>query len=89
MEHQLWKAIVALLRGLDKPVAPAALAFSDEGVVAVYYRAVLHGRPTSWACLRRNWPIRLRHRPPPSQPTMSRRLRSPRSWPCSTPWSGG
>jgi hypothetical protein len=76
MERQLWKAILAVLAGLDKPVTPARRDFSDEGIVLVYYWAVIHDRPTSWACHRRNWPIHLRRRPLPSQPTMSRRLRS-------------
>src|SRR5947207_147359 len=76
MEHQLWKAIVAVLAELDKPVTPADFDFSDEEIVKVYYWAVIHDRPTSWACLKRSWPIHLRRRPLPSQPTMSRRLRS-------------
>jgi Transposase DDE domain len=77
MEHQLWKAIVAALAGLDKPVTPARFAFTDEEVVLVYYWAVIHDRPTCWACDRGNWPAHLRRRPLPSQPTLSRRLRSP------------
>ena len=44
-------------------------------IVVVYLWAVIHDRPTSWACERRNWNgievVRL-----PSQPTMSRRLRT-------------
>jgi hypothetical protein len=76
MEHQLWKSIVAVLRGLDKPRAPHRFDFSDQDIVAVYYWSVIHDRPTSWACRPEHWPIHLRRRPLPSQPTMSRRLRS-------------
>jgi hypothetical protein len=76
MEHQLWKAIVAVLAELDKAVTPADFDFSDERIVAVYYWAVIHDRPTSWACQKRHWPIHLRRARLPSQPTMSRRLRS-------------
>ena len=76
MEHQLWKSIVALLRGLDKPRTPRRFDFTDEDIVAVYYWSVIHDRPTSWACRREHWPIHLRRRPLPSQPTLSRRLRS-------------
>jgi hypothetical protein len=77
MEHQLFRAIVALLGGLGQPATPARFDFSDEDIVQVYYWAVIHDRPTTWACHRRNWPIHLRRRPLPSQPTMSRRLRAP------------
>jgi hypothetical protein len=76
MEHQLWKAIVAVLASLDKPRTPARRAFSDEDVVKVYYWAVIHDRPTCWACRKGSWPIHLRKRKLPSQPTLSRRLRS-------------
>jgi len=77
MEHQLWKAIVAVLLSLDKPRTPARFGFSDEDIVKAYYWAVIHDRPTCWACSGKNWPAHLRRRPLPSPATMSRRLRSP------------
>lgn len=77
MEHQLLKAIVAVLRTLDKPRTPTGYDFSDEDIVRVYYWSVICDRSTSWACCKQHWPIHLRQRPLPSQPTMSRRLRSP------------
>lgn len=77
MEHQLWKAIVALVSALDKTPLPTRHDFPDGFIAAVYYWAVLHDRPTVWACDRRNWPIHLRRRPLPSPSTMSRRLRHP------------
>jgi Transposase DDE domain len=77
MEHQLLKEIVALLATLDKPRTPTRFAFSDEEIVRVYYWAVICDRPSSWACRKEHWPIHLRKRPLPSQPTLSRRLRSP------------
>src|SRR5436305_2028377 len=77
MEHQLWKAIVAVLLTLDKPRTSTAFDFSDEDIVKVYYWSVICDRPTSWACLKKNWPIHLRKRPLPCPATMSRRLRSP------------
>ena len=76
MEHQLWKAIVAVLLALDNPQTLTRFDFSDRDIVKVYYWAVIHDRPTSWACRKRNWPIHLRKRPLPSAATMSRRLRS-------------
>ena len=77
MEHQLWKAIVALLASLNKPRGSAYCRFSDEDIIRVYYWSVIWDRPTAWACQRRSWPVQLRQRALPSPPTMSRRLRSP------------
>jgi Transposase DDE domain len=77
MEHQLWKAIVAVLLSLDNPRPPTRFDFSDEDIVKVYYWSVICDRPTSWACHKKHWPIHLRKRPLPSPATMSRRLRSP------------
>src|SRR5919198_5017598 len=77
MEHQLYKAIVALLDTLDKPRTPTRFAFADEEIVQVYYWSVICDRPTSWACRKDHWPLHLRRRPLPSAATLSRRLRSP------------
>lgn len=77
MEHQLWKAIVAVMASLDKVLKTTAFDFSDEDIVKIYYWSVIHDRPISWACRRVNWPIHLRQRKPPSSTTMSRRLRTP------------
>src|ERR1051325_5313812 len=78
MEHQLWKAIVALLLTLDKPRTPARFDFSDADIVKVFYWSVIHDRPTCWACVKKHWPLHLRQRPLPSPATMSRRWRWPR-----------
>lgn len=75
MEHQLWKAIVAVLSSLDR-VRHRRRAFQDEMIVQVYYWAVIHDRPTSWACRAVNWPIHRRKVRLPSPSRMSRRLRS-------------
>lgn len=77
MEHQLWKAIVAILSTISKVRKTTAFDFSDEDIVRVYYWSVIHDRPVSWACRRQNWPIHLRKKKLPSPTTMSRRLRSP------------
>jgi pimeloyl-ACP methyl ester carboxylesterase len=34
--------------------------FSDEVIVRVYYWAVIHDRPVSWAVQKRHWPLHLR-----------------------------
>lgn len=77
MEHQLYKAIVAVLKSLDKPRTSTACDFSDEDIVKVHYWSVIHDRPTYWACNKDHWPPHLRRRPLPSPSTMSRRLRWP------------
>jgi hypothetical protein len=76
MEHQLWKAIVALFYELHKRPTPTRFDFSDQRIVEVYYWAAVGDRPTSWACQARHWPLHLRQRALPSPATMSRRLRS-------------
>lgn len=76
MEHQLWKAIVAVLRTIGKRKKSTAFDFSDEDIVEVFYWAVVNDRPILWACSIRNWPIHLRKKRRPSPSTMSRRLRS-------------
>jgi hypothetical protein len=45
-------------------------------VVQTYLWAVLHDRPVSWACDKKNWPIYDRRRPLPTSSTMSRRIRT-------------
>jgi hypothetical protein len=74
MERELWTALCALAAQLHNRFAPAR--YSDEVIVAVYWWAAVHDRPTSWACRRENWPDQLAGRVLPSQPTMSRRLRT-------------
>ncbi len=75
MEYQLWKWIVALAADLDK-TADAACDYRDSRIVGVWYWAVIHDRPVSWACQRRHWPVHQRREPLPSEATMSRRLRT-------------
>jgi hypothetical protein len=75
MEHQLFRAIVAVLATLDKR-PKGKCTYSDERIAQVYYWAVIHDRPNTWACRRENWPPHLR-RPLPSDSRLSRRLRSP------------
>jgi hypothetical protein len=76
MEHQLWKAIVALLATLGKPRKRRATDYTDHDIVAVYYWAVVHDRPQAWACRKKHWPIHLRCRLLPAPGTLSRRLRT-------------
>ena len=77
MEHQLWKAILAIARIFDKTPHPTRHAYRDVDMAAVFHWAVVHDRPGAWACAKRPWPIHLRRRPLPSPATLSRRLRRP------------
>jgi hypothetical protein len=76
MESQLWRAILAVLSQLDKRRKRVREDFSDERIVQVFYWAVIHDRPISWACQRSSWPLHLRRHPLPSDTTMSRRLQT-------------
>lgn len=76
MEHQLWSMAVAEINR-RAPRPKARCKFSDADIVRVFYWAVLHDRPTLWACQKVNWPIHQRRKPLPSPTTMSRRLRRP------------
>jgi hypothetical protein len=76
VEGQLWNLIVAILASISKRRKRTCEDFGDEDIVKVFYWSVIHDRPISWACQRRNWPLHLRRRKLPSSTTMSRRLRS-------------
>lgn len=76
VEGQLWGLIVSILASLGKQRKRTIDDFSDADIVKVFYWSVIHDRPVSWACQRRNWPLHLRRNKLPSNTTMSRRLRS-------------
>ena len=73
MERELWSQLYMIVVRLDNLWTNGF--YRPAEIVVVYLWAVIHDRPTSWACDRRNWgdspPSRL-----PPQCTMSRRLRS-------------
>ena len=66
MEHQLWQSIVQVLHSLHKAPTPTRCDFSDDQIVRVFYWAVIHDRPTRWACHPTNWPLWRRRPPLPS-----------------------
>jgi hypothetical protein len=78
MERKLWKSLyeAVMAIGYDPGGRRREPDYGDRVIVAVYLWAVLHDRPTDWACSRFHWPDRLMPRPLPSPPTMSRRLRT-------------
>lgn len=73
MELELWQALYLLATGLDKRWG--RWKYSTAEIVAVYFWAVLHDRPTSWAAEPAEWPVDLRPDPLPPQSTLSRRLK--------------
>lgn len=75
MERELWEALCALMLKVYKLRGSAT--YGDDVIVSVYWWSVVHERPVSWSCCPENWPPDLQWRPLPSQPTMSRRLRTP------------
>src|SRR5688500_1648928 len=77
MEHQLWKAIIGIAAALVQRRRTTHLDYTDADVVGVFYWAVIHDRPVSWACRPAHWPPHLRKRRLPAASTMSRRLRAP------------
>ena len=76
MERELWKLLWQLLSVLCKCLPRGK--FGDEEILAVYFWAVLNERPISWACDQTHWPLDLLPPSLPSQPTMSRRMRTDR-----------
>jgi hypothetical protein len=75
MEHQLWSLIVEYVQGCVQRKR-SCYTYGDDRIVLVFFWAVLHDRPLSWACLRQNWPIHARRHRLPSPSTLSRRLRA-------------
>ena len=73
MERELWKALYALAELFDKPWG--RWRYSTAEIVAIYFWAAIHDRPTHWATDSRQWPEELRPAWLPTQSTLSRRLR--------------
>ena len=77
MEDELWAALYPLAVEEDKRRPRLKrVQYSDAVIVLVYLWAVLHERPTGWACQKRHWPKDLPWCDLPSEATMSRRLRT-------------
>jgi hypothetical protein len=85
MERELWNLIMRAVHDVRRSRRDTAYHTHPTAlVVRVYLWAVVHHRPTYWACDPRNWdparrPLNQYNRPRslPSQSTMSRRLRDP------------
>lgn len=79
MERELWIKLYRMLIVLDKPPWQYPGRYPGSVIVGVYLWAVLHDRPTCWACLACNWDSATKPRQLPSQSVMSRRLRQPQT----------
>jgi hypothetical protein len=76
MEAKVFRAIAAVVMSLAHTRRGPRRQFCDRWIIMVYFWAVIHDRPVSWACDASNWPTALADRPLPSGSTMSRRLRT-------------
>jgi hypothetical protein len=77
MERELWKSLYQLACELDNSWKQGRhLKYDAAVIVGVYLWAVIHDRPTSWACDPENWAGVTPPDPLPPQPRMSVRMRS-------------
>lgn len=73
MERELWNLLCVVANRLDEGFA--SWRFTAADILVVYFWAVVHDRPMSWAVRNDHWPDGLRPRRLPSQATLSRRMR--------------
>ena len=76
MEDELWKGIYRLAKRIGKGKGVIRGTHSDVAIVVVYFWAVVHDRPSKWACDKKNWHNRGPRGKLPSESTLSRRLRT-------------
>jgi len=76
MESELYKKVYQIIMKVYKKTILKRVTFTDADIVKIYLWAVLHDRPTRWACDKRNWPIYYRAKKLPDTSTMCRRLRT-------------
>jgi hypothetical protein len=76
MERKLWTRLYPIAAEVCQRISHPRVQFTDRWILLVYFWAVVHDRSTSWACQKASRPDDLRPAQLPSQPTMSRRLRS-------------
>lgn len=76
MEDELFKQVYHLIKQTAKNKTLKRATFSHAQILRTYFWAVIHDRPTYWACKKKNWPIYYRRHQLPTASTMSRRLRT-------------
>lgn len=77
MERELWQLLYATAIQLDEKWG--SWKYSAADVLGVYFWAVVHDRPMSWALNKAHWPDDLHSWSLPSQSTLSRRMRKDRT----------
>jgi hypothetical protein len=75
MENELYKKVYQIIMDVYRKTNLKRIKFTDAYIALIYLWAVLHDRPTCWACNKKNWPIYYRRRSLPDPSTMCRRLR--------------
>jgi len=75
MERELYRSLYEVVYQCARTRRTKHVVFRDAQIVMIYFWAVLHDRPTCWACCRTHWPSAARHLHLPTPSTMSRRLR--------------
>jgi len=76
-ERKRWTRLSPILVTVCQRISHPQVVFTDRWIRLVDFWAVLRDRPTLWACQRDHWPDDWCPAQLPSQPTMSRRLRTP------------
>ena len=56
MEGELWKEVYRWVQEVGKGCRNYRVQYGHVLIVLVWLWAVLHDRPTSWACRRESWP---------------------------------
>ena len=78
MELEFWAELSQAICGVQLEVALKPRdTYRTALIVRVHLWAVMHDRPTCWACELQNWTTQTRPESLPDQSTMSRRLRRP------------
>jgi hypothetical protein len=76
MDGKLWSGVYRAVMEVEHPNSSSREQFSDRVILLVYLLAAANDRPVCWACRPESWTGYKRPARLPSQPTMSRRLRS-------------
>ena len=76
MESELYRKVYQIVMNIYSKTNLKRITFTDADIILTYLWAVLHDRPTNWACHKKSWPIYYRRRSLPDPSTMSRRLPS-------------
>lgn len=77
MDGKLWATVYQTVMCVDHPKKSTRAMYSDREIVLVMLRASYDERSIAWACRAENWRGLASPKHLPSQPTVSRRARTP------------